>query len=63
MSEMSGEARDIDKGTSEGFECGESNIKTAPAAPFPTLTSLMAGYDGPKPELIDLGKSMGRELW
>lgn len=28
-----------------------------------TLQSLMRGYTGPKPEFIDPGASMGREMW
>lgn len=28
-----------------------------------TLKSLMRGYNGPKPEFIDPGASMGREIW
>lgn len=28
-----------------------------------TLQSLMRGYEGPKPEPIDLGAPMGREAW
>lgn len=28
-----------------------------------TLSSLMAGYDGPLPEVIDTGEPMGREVW
>lgn len=28
-----------------------------------TLASLMEGYDGPPPEVIDLGGPLGREAW
>ena len=28
-----------------------------------TLSSLMAGYDGPRQEFIDPGTSVGREVW
>jgi len=28
-----------------------------------TLSSLMRGYDGPPPEVIDAGEPMGREVW
>lgn len=28
-----------------------------------TLSSLMAGYDGPTPEFIDPGTSFGKEVW
>lgn len=28
-----------------------------------TLSSLMEGYDGPPPEVIDAGEPMGREVW
>lgn len=28
-----------------------------------TLQSLMRGYTGPKPEFIEPGASMGREVW
>lgn len=28
-----------------------------------SLDSLMAGYEGPKPTLIDTGEPVGKELW
>ena len=28
-----------------------------------TLDSLMNGYEGPKPELIELGAAVGKEVW
>lgn len=28
-----------------------------------TLQSLMRGYDGPKPEFIEPGASIGKEIW
>lgn len=28
-----------------------------------TLQSLMRGYTGPKPDFLDPGESMGREVW
>lgn len=28
-----------------------------------TLSSLMEGYDGPPPEVIDTGEPVGREAW
>lgn len=28
-----------------------------------TLASLMAGYEGPAPEVIDWGEPVGREIW
>lgn len=28
-----------------------------------SLGSLMAGYEGPKPTLIDTGEAVGKELW
>ncbi len=41
---------------------GNSLIITPEDEPM-TLQSLMRGYDGPKPEFIDPGASMGRETW
>lgn len=29
----------------------------------PTLDSLMSGYNGKAPEMVDLGAPYGRELW
>ncbi len=54
-----------------GFEqgCRVEIEKTAdaliirPVNERPTLQSLMRGYDGPSPEFIDPGASMGGELW
>ncbi len=41
---------------------GNSLVVTRVEEPM-TLQSLMRGYDGPKPEFIDLGVSSGKEIW
>lgn len=54
-----------------GFELGDKvtiefdgqSLRLTPVRAPMTLQSLMAGYDGPAPEVIDLGGPMGRELW
>ena len=39
------------------------SIVLTPQEPEWTLSSLMAGYDGPPPEVIDCGEPVGREVW
>lgn len=41
---------------------GDSLVITPAEEPM-TLQSLMRGYTGSKPEPIDMGASMGREMW
>lgn len=45
------------------FERAGDSIIVSHARKRPTLDSLMSGYDGEAPELIDLGAPYGRELW
>ena len=46
------------------LEYDGSSIRLTPLGPLPTLHSLMRGYDGPRPEPVDLdGLPAGRELW
>ena len=40
-----------------------AKIIITPANERPTLESLMRGYNGPKPEFIDPGESVGKEVW
>ena len=47
--------------TVDSPEPGTVVIK-AEEAPW-TLTSLMTGYNGPKPEIVDTGEPVGREMW
>lgn len=55
----------------EGFQQGDKvyveydgcSIRLTPVRTPPTLHSLMEGYTGPAPELVDGGEAMGGELW
>ncbi len=38
-------------------------IVITPVNERPTLESLMRDYKGPKPEFIDPGQSIGKEVW
>lgn len=54
-----------------GFELGDKvtieydggSLRLTPVRRPMTLQSLMDGYEGPSPEIVDLGAPMGRELW
>ena len=39
------------------------DIVVSPVKRRPTLESLMEGYRGPKPNEIDFGEAMGKEMW
>lgn len=45
------------------FEQKENGLLLKPIDELPTLQSLMQGYEGPKPEVIDTGAAVGREMW
>lgn len=44
-------------------ESGDGGVELVPEKQPWTLSSLMAGYDGPRQEFIDPGTSVGREVW
>lgn len=54
-----------------GFELGDKviveldgeSLRLTPVREPMTLQSLMRGYEGPMPELVELGAPVGRELW
>ncbi len=54
-----------------GFEQGQrvqieqtpDALVIRPISARPTLHSLMQGYNGPTPEFIEPGASMGKEIW
>lgn len=40
-----------------------ADIVVSPVKKRPTLDSLMKGYQGSKPDEIDFGEPMGKEIW
>ena len=44
-------------------DSADGGVELLPEKPAWTLSSLMAGYEGPRPECIDPGASYGREVW
>lgn len=54
---------DFRLGDKIAFERQGDSIVISHARKRPTLDSLMAGYDGAAPELIDLGAPYGKEMW
>lgn len=45
------------------IESDGHSISMKPKNELWTLSSLMEGYDGEKPEFIDPGQSVGKEMW
>lgn len=53
----------FNQGDKVTIEKTDDAIIVRPAKEPMTLQGLMRGYTGPKPEFIDPGASMGREMW
>lgn len=53
----------FNQGDKVSIEQTDDAIIVRPIKEPMTLQSLMRGYAGPKPEFIDPGASMGREMW